>query len=419
MENIQATYDKRAKLVTDMRAMLDKATAEKRSFSAEEDTQYKAMEKDCDAATDEIRAHEKAKTEELSRREAQVKREEELQRSQKPPIKPEPNPQGVPEVEKRAKEQSAAWNTYLRRGETGLTQDERRALQGDADAKGGFLLAPEQFVMQLIKDLDNMVFVRNYANVIPVRGAQSLGAPALDADPANPTWTYEIGAGSEDSTMAFEKRTLTPHPLAKYIKVSKDLLDAAVMSVDGLVRQRLAYTFAITQENAFLNGTGSGQPLGLFTASADGITTGRDVSTSNTSSLIKADNLITCVYTLKAQYRAKARWIFHRDLISQIRKLKDGNGDYLWKMGIADGQPDRILNYPVDESEYAPNTISSGAYVGIIGDLSHYWIADSMSMSIQVANELYLATNQTGYFARAKLDGMPVIENAFVRSKLG
>jgi len=168
-----------------------------------------------------------------------------------------------------------------------------------------------------------------------------------------------------------------------------------------------------------MNGTGALQPLGIFTASDNGISTSRDVSTGNTATSIMFDNLKECQYTLKGQYRSKARWIFHRDAVKQISKLKDGEGRYIWQQSVVVGQPDRILNFPVHESEYAPSTFETTCYVGMLGDFSRYWIVDALTMTIQVILELYAATNQNGYFSRSETDGMPVLEEAFVRVKLG
>jgi HK97 family phage major capsid protein len=83
------------------------------------------------------------------------------------------------------------------------------------------------------------------------------------------------------------------------------------------------------------------------------------------------------------------------------------------------GEPDRILNIPAYISEYAPNTFTTGQYVAILGDFSNYWIADSMDMAFQRLVELYAETNQVGLIGRLESDGMPVLEEAFVRVKLG
>src|SRR5690606_2542035 len=130
------------------------------------------------------------------------------------------------------------------------------------------------------------------------------------------------------------------------------------------------------------------------------------------------DGLISAKYELKAQYWGRATWLFHRDAVEQIAKLKDGNGQYLWQPSVQAGQPDRLLNFPVRMSEFAPNTFTSGLYVGILGDFSWYWIADSLSFQVQRLMELYAETNQDGFIVRVETDGMPVLSEAFVRVKL-
>jgi HK97 family phage major capsid protein len=218
--------------------------------------------------------------------------------------------------------------------------------------------------------------------------------------------------------MAFGKRALTPNQLTKLVKVSMKLLRTSAIPVEGLVRERLAFKFAAAQENNFLNGDGSNKPLGVFYADVNGISTSRDVSTGNTTTAISADNLIEVKYSIKQQYRGNAQWIFHRDAIKEISKMKDGDGQYLWRPGLAAGQPDVLLNLPVNESEYAPNTFTTGQYVGILGDFKYYWIAEMFGMEIQRLNELFAQTNQVGFIGRMWSDGAPVLESAFARVKL-
>ncbi len=101
-----------------------------------------------------------------------------------------------------------------------------------------------------------------------------------------------------------------------------------------------------------------------------------------------------------------------------IAKLKDGNGDYLWAESVRVGEPDMLLGLPAFDSEFAPNTFTTGLYVGLLGDFNHYWVADAMDLEIQRLEELYAATNQVGFIARFKTDAAPVLEEAFVRVKL-
>lgn len=294
---------------------------------------------------------------------------------------------------------------------------ELRALQAEIDTTGGYLRPPMQFINDLLKAVDDQVYIRQWASKFTVTSAESMGVPTLEADPADSDWTSELATGSEDSTMAFGRRELHPHPLAKRIKISRKLI-RAVPNADGLVQSRLAYKFAITEEKAFLTGAGAQQPLGLFVASNLGISTGRDMATGNTTTAITSDGLKEAKYKLKGQYHPRARWLFHRDGVKNIAKLKDGEGQYIWRPGITENEPDMLLGRPIFMSEYVPNTWTAALYVGMFGDFSHYWIADALTLEFQVLQELYAETNQVGLIGRLECDGMPVMEEAFSRVQL-
>lgn len=315
-----------------------------------------------------------------------------------------------------------AWDSFLRGGLKSVDQAGLKALQADVGSSGGYLVAPERFVAELIQQQRDMVFMRQYARVITEAKAESLGVPTLEAQPADADWTAELGTGSEDSTMAFGKRELTPHPLAKRIKVSNKLLRASSIDVDALVRDLLSYKFGITGEKAFLTGNGYLQPLGIFTADANGVPTSRDV-TSTVSGSFAADDFIDVKYSLKTQYLSRARWVWHRDTLKRVRKLKDGDGNYLWASGLGPGQgmqgtAPTFLDQPYITSEYAPNTFTTGLYAAVLADLSFYWIVDALDMQIQVLDQLYAETNQTGYIGRLESDGMPTLPEAYARLKL-
>src|SRR5690606_41779652 len=140
---------------------------------------------------------------------------------------------------------------------------------------------------------------------------------------------------------------------------------------------------------AFVTGACGNQPLCVFTASTYGVSACRDVATGNSATAIAMNGLINAKYALKAAYWPRARWIFHRDAVKQIALLRDdsgasaGTGSYLWYPSVRDGEPDRLLGLPMDVSEYAPNTFTSALYVGILGDFSNYWIADSLALELQ------------------------------------
>jgi HK97 family phage major capsid protein len=422
--------EKRLNLQHEARSLMDAAKTEKRDLTAVEEEKVDRIFTEIDELRTKIDAAEKSESRnaKLDGEKRWAEQSAGRRTAAVDPNAAPPSAGGKRVAWTETDEYRAAYDRYLRSGARSLSAEqaqilegpaEIRALQADSDVGGGFITAPQQMASTLIKFKDNLVFMRGLATINTVTGAGSLGAPSLDTDPADSSWTAEIATGSEDSSMAFGKRELFPKPLAKRIKVSRTLLARSTMGAEELVRQRLGYKQAVTEEQAFLAGTGAAQPLGVFVASALGISTGRDVSTDNTTTNLTGDGLINAKFSLKAPYMASPslRWIFHRTTVRNIRKLKDGNGQYLWAAGLA-GKPDTILEVPYVMSEYAPSTFTTGLYVGIIGDFSFYWIADSLNLQIQRLDELYAETNQVGFIGRSETDGMPVLEEAFARVKL-
>lgn len=429
MATIQELMEQRNKFVSDAQAINDKAVKEKREMSAEESGQFDKLMDEADKKKTEIEALDTAQKRSARLASAQDELRKSRGRVTDPENPADPKGQdarsgergvevrgkrfrfkpGSPEHRRACQEYREAFNSYL--------MGEQRALQTDLDIAGGYITTQEQFVAELLKDVDDEVYIRQLARKFTTT-ANSIGVPRRSSKLASAIWGSELGQPTADTALKFGKRALTPHYMSASILVSNDLMRSAVMDPDMIVREEIARDTGELEERAFLTGSGSQQPLGVFTASADGISTGRDIATGNTTTAITFDGLISAVYGLKQKYRAKAQWMFHRNAMSAIRKLKDSQGQYLWQPSQQAGQPDRLLNLPVTESEWVPSTFTTGLYVGILADWTNYWIVDSLALDIQMLKETNARTNQVEFIARRKVDGAPTIEEAFVRVTL-
>lgn len=399
LADINAMRQERAELAKQARTLLDDAQNAGRDLTADEEQKFDRLMADSDKVEGRIGREEKL-------------REQERKLAERTPG--DPGPAGRPDGEGDTQER--AFRAYLVGGRANLTTEQARALNAGSDPEGGYLVAPQQWVNELIQAVDDDVPLRGLATKMALTEGESLGVPTLDTDLGDADWTSEVATGSQDDALRFGKREFRPNPLAKRVKISRTLLRRASRDPEQIVRDRMAYKFGVTQEKAFMTGDGNKKPLGLFTASTDGISTGRDVVTGSATDFT-GDGLIDAKYTLKAAYWRKARWLFHRDAIRKIRKLKDSQGQYLWQPGLASDRPDSILDVAYVVSEWVPNTFTTGLYVGMIADFSHYWIADALDMEVQRLVELYAETNQVGFIGRLETDGMPVLEEAFVRIK--
>jgi HK97 family phage major capsid protein len=407
MKNLKELRDKRGKAVADARAILDKADAEKRALTEDEKRQVDAFMTEAVNIKAEIETEERVQD-----------AERELAASGLRNVETPENRSGS-QVDPNDEKRMQAFRKVILDGPYSLSAEEKRDLTAGSDTQGGYLLAPMEFINQLIVRVKNLVFIRDLATVIPLANNASCGAPSLETDVDDPTWTSEIGATVQDAGTAFGRRELTPHMLSKLVKVSIKLLLNAALDPEAIIMDRLAYKFGVAMEKAYLTGNGVSQPLGVFTASADGIPTTQDIymPTGNTTTL-NADGLIAAKYNLKAQYMAKAKWVFHRNAIAQIAQLKTGDGEYIFNLSDTPNVPDMLLGRPLLMSEYAPNTFTAGSYIGMFADFTHYWIADSMALQFIRLNELYQTTSEIGFIGRLSTDAMPVLPEAFTRIAL-
>ena len=258
-------------------------------------------------------------------------------------------------------------------------------LSEGVDANGGYLV-PDEYDKRLIDGLTAENIIRGLATVIKTSGEHKINIAATKPAAA---WIEE-GEALTFGDATFDQIILDAHKLHVAVKVTEELL----------------YDNAFNLEE-YLNGDGDGQPLGILAA-----TGGAQVGvTAASATAITADEIINLVYSLKRPYRKNAVFIVNDQTIAAIRKLKDGDGKYLWQPALVSGEPDKILGYPVYTSEYMP-TIESGAKTIAFGDISYYNIGDRGTRSFAELKELFAGNGLVGFVAKERVDGKLVLPEA-------
>ena len=275
-------------------------------------------------------------------------------------------------------------------------QEIRNALQEGTGSKGGYLV-PEEFERRVIDKLKERDVIRRYATEIRTSSKRNI---PVEASAGEATWLDEEEeyAGTDP---AFGRVELDAFKLGQMIKVSEELLEDADFDLAGYLADQLASAIATAEEIAFCTGNGVKKPTGIFTAAG-----GEVGVTTAASDKITADEIIDLIYSLKKPYRDRARFYLNDSTVKLIRKLKDGNGNYIWQPSLIEGQPDRLAGYPA-ETTAAP-TVAAGAYVIAFGDLGYYWIADRTGVDIKRLDELYAAKGQVGFRGTKRVDGKMV-----------
>lgn len=307
-------------------------------------------------------------------------------------------------------DEQRAFAAYIRRGDAGLNDLERRALTVSTDATAGFL-APTTFGAEVLKALREYSPLRQFARVITI-GGRDVRYPRRTASTAA-TWVDEI-ANRTESAPAYEQVTLTPYELATFVEVSRQLLEDNAYNLESELASDLGESFAIAEGTAFVTGDGTGKPKGILNATGIAEVLSGAAATMGTT---PGDTLINLFSALPTYHAQNGAWLMNRNTLATVRKIKDGNGAYVWQPGLQAGQPSTLLGRPVIEAVDMPN-IGAGAFPIIFGDWSGYRIVDRVDMSI-LSDPYSRAKNGINVFhARKRVGGDVTNPDRFVKLKI-
>ena len=339
---------------------------------------------------------------EIQRRERQEALDAELNMPVNKPLTSSPANAEKPKTGRASNEYKEDFGRHLR-GKKPI----HNVLSESVDADGGYLV-PEEFEKDIVRGIDETNIIRSIAKVITTANDRKI---PIAVGHSVATWTAENAAYTE-SNPTFGQKQIDAFKLTDLVRVSIELLQDAAFDIEGYIIKEFSYAFGVAEEQAFCVGTGVNQPTGIFTA--DG---GEIGVTAGSATAVTIDDVINLVYSLKAPYRKNAKFLMNEATVSLIRKLKDGNGNYLWQPSVQAGQPDKILGYDVFTTPFAP-TIAGGALAIAFGDFSNYWIGDRGGRTVQRLNELYATNGQVGYVATELVDGKVILPEAIKLLKM-
>jgi HK97 family phage major capsid protein len=390
MNKILELREKRANLWDSTKAFLDSRRNDKGMLSAEDTATYESMEADVVNLGKEI-----------DRLERQSALDLELSRPTSTAIKDNPNNSIAGDKTGRGSNEykEAFWKGMRNKN----TFDVHNALQIGTDSEGGYLV-PDEFERTLVESLEEQNIFRQLASVITTSSGDRK-IPVV-ATKGSASWVDEEGVIPE-SDDAFGQVSIGAYKLGTIIKVSEELLNDSIFNLESYIAREFARRIGTKEEEAFFIGDGTGKPTGIFNA-----TGGAEVGvTAAGVKAITLDEIMDLFYSLKAPYRKNAVFTMNDSTVKAIRKLKDGNGQYIWQPSITAGQPDTILNRPIKTSAYVP-ALDAGKKAIAFGDFSYYWVADRQGRSFQRLNELYAATGQVGFRATQRVDGKLILPEA-------
>ena len=394
MKELMEMRDKRVQSWNAAKAFLESHRGEDGTLSAEDDAIFNKMMDDVDKLGREI-----ARMEKMEAMDVEMSKATSKPLTSAPTTRMEDEP-----VSKTGRGGNGyAKNFWNAMRSKSVSHEVLNALQVGSDAEGGYRV-PDEYERTLIEALEDQNIFRQLAHVIHTSSGDRK-IPVV-ASKGTASWIDEE-AQYPESDDAFGQVSIGAYKLATMIKISEELLNDSVFDMPAYIAKEFARRIGAAEEEAFFTGNGTGKPLGILAATG-GAETG---VTAAAVDKITMDEVIDLFYSLRAPYRRNAVFIMNDATVKALRKLKDGQGQYLWQPSITAGTPDTILNRPVYTSGFMP-TLATGNKTILFGDLGYYWVADREGRSFKRLNELYAPTGQVGFLASQRVDGKLILPEA-------
>lgn len=418
---VKEMRERQAKLVHDAREELEKITDETPETEA----------KEIEGRYDKLMAEHDALDEKIERQERLDKAEERL--DDPDPRRPKGGKDDVELDDDKADEamlQKRAFDHALRYGISDMPANLRAKLRRPAidpetgkraqsvgtTTAGGFLSA-EGFMAELIKTMSYFgpMLDEGVIRMLDTDRGNVLPWPQMD-DTGNTGALLSENTQDSEQDITFSEAQLDAYKYTtKIIRVSEELLQDASIDVEGIIRDAFAERIGRIVNQHLTTGTGSSQPNGIVTASTLG-------ATSAAAGTITFDDMLDLLHSVDRAYRSgpKVAWMFHDTTLKNLRKLKDGNSNYIWQPADATrGTPQTILDYPFRiNNDMGTVSTSESPSVGekavLFGDFGKYVVRRVRELIIKRLVERYADYHQVGFVGFARFDG-ELVDTAAVK----
>ena len=312
---------------------------------------------------------------------------------------------------KQVDEAYAAFDTWIRKGDRGMSELEQKALTVSNDSTGGFL-APPEYVREIIKTVTEISPIRSIARV-RTTAQRSVQIPRRTGQFAA-QWVSEIATRSETTGYTVGLEDIPAHEYYARVDISEQDLEDTVFDLEAEMQSEFAEQFAKAEGTAFVSGDAVGKPEGILTNS--------DVTSVNSGNgtALTADGLITLAHSIKSEYARNATFVFNRATLAAIRKLKDGNGQYIFQAGMTleGGMVNTILGFPYVQATDMPD-VGAGTKPIAFGDFRRaYTIVDRVQLSVLRDPFTLASAGQVQYIARRRVGGQVVLAEAIVKQNV-
>ena len=283
-------------------------------------------------------------------------------------------------------EYEKGFNEFLRTVEQQLMSPEAlRALQVGIDVDGGYTVTPF---------MSSRISSRQFESD-PIRQLASIETISTDAfemwmdiDEAGADWEGETVQNDNEDTPKMNRKRIPVHILATHPKITQMLIDDSNINIEAWLSNKVADKFSRTESASFVTGNGVGKPRGFGTYD-DWDTAGTyahgkiERTNMGHATQFTTDGLIDVKYSMIEQHLTRGTWLTNRLNVRDIMKLKDGDGQYIWRPGITEGQPAMLLGLPFRMSASVATAAAAALAIYLADWRESYLIIDRQGINIQ------------------------------------
>ena len=229
-------------------------------------------------------------------------------------------------------------------------------------------------------------------------------------------WVGETAARPETATPTLAPLTIVPGTIYAMPAATEEILEDSEINIEDWLTGEVDTEFGYQEGISFVSGNGTNKPAGFLSY----VTGGANAATHPYGAIpqivaagaaaITSDEVINLIYALQQEYTANARFVSNRSVQASIRKLKDGQGNYIWQPSLQAGQPATLAGYPITEMAAMPN-IAANAYPLAFGDFRQgYLIVDRRGVT--VLRDPYSAKPYVMFYMTKRVGGAVVNPDA-------
>lgn len=301
--------------------------------------------------------------------------------------------------------------SFIRTGdETGFAEVKSLARVG-SDPDGGYLVTPalSQTIQRRVFDASP---IARLARRVTIDTGDAFEEPIDDSD-IGAEWVTETAPRPGLQTPKLRLLRVPCHEIYTNQTVTQRLLDDSRFEVGSWITDKIADKFARSEGAAFISGDGTNKPQGILayptSTDDDGtrdwftiqhINTGANGSLATTN---PADKLIDLVHALRAPYRANAMWLMNRRTAAMVRKIKTGDGQFLWTDGLSEGQPNRLLGFPAMIDEEMPDPAPGSLSIAFGDFRTGYLIVEKVG--VRMLRDPYTSKPSVQFYAYRRVGG--------------